>query len=146
MTGFEDWTLNDVLKHNKRVRGNKIPPQPQKSFIGQSRSKYGNTKVVVNGTKYDSKKEAKRSEELETQERLGLISNLEKQKKYVLQPSFKFKNHTIREISYIADFVYKEKGSVVVEDVKSPITRKNPVYQIKKKMMMYIHGIEIKEV
>ena len=144
--GFEEWSIEDVIKHNNRVRGITSKPTPQKPIVGQSRPKYGNSKVEVNGTKYDSKKEAKRASELETQERLGLISHLEKQKKFVLQPSFKFMGHTIREISYVADFVYMDNGTQVVEDVKSPITRKNPVYLLKKKMMMYVHGIEIKEV
>ena len=54
--------------------------------------------------------------------------------------------HKIREIAYVADFVYEENGAKVVEDVKSPITRKNPIYKLKKKMMMYVHGIEVKEV
>ena len=84
--------------------------------------------------------------ELEQLQKLGLIKNLERQKKYVLQPSFKFAGKTIREIAYIADFVYEENGKQVVEDVKSPITRKNPIYKLKKKMMMYVLGIEIKEV
>lgn len=53
---------------------------------------------------------------------------------------------TIREIAYVADFVYMENGKQVVEDVKSDITRANPVYKIKKKMLMYVHGIEITEV
>lgn len=147
--GFEDWTLEDVARHNLRVsagrKGNN-PPKEKVPLESQSRSKYGNTKTMVNGIKYDSRKEAKRASELEMQERLGLITNLERQKKFVLQPSFKFAGHTIREISYVADFVYMENGTQVVEDVKSPITRKNPVYLIKKKMLMYVHGIEIKEV
>ena len=121
-------------------------PKETKPKIDKPRSKYGNTKVEVNGVKYDSKKEAKKAEELEMQERLGIISNLERQKKFVLQPSFKFAGHTIREIAYVADFVYMENGTQVVMDVKSPITRANPVYKIKKKMMMYVHGIEVKEV
>lgn len=141
--------LEDVARHNLRIlmagRGKNVPKEKEPK-INHSRAKYGNTKVEVNGVKYDSKKEAKRAEELERQERLGIISNLEKQKKYVLQPSFKFAGHTIREIAYVADFVYTENGTKVVEDVKSPITRANPVYKIKKKMMMYVHGIEIKEV
>lgn len=121
-------------------------PKKEKLNISQPRAKYGNTKVEVDGVKYDSKKEAKRGVELEQLERLGIISNLERQKKFVLQPSFKFMGHTIREIAYVADFVYMENENQVVEDVKSPITRKNPVYKLKKKMMMYVHGIEVKEV
>lgn len=141
--------LNDVIKHNKRVREQqtiKNIPKKEKPNISQPRAKYGNTKVEVDGVKYDSKKEAKRGAELEQLERLGIISNLERQKKFVLQPSFKFMGHTIREIAYVADFVYMENENQVVEDVKSPITRKNPVYKLKKKMMMYVHGIEVKEV
>lgn len=149
MNGFEDWSLEDVARHNLRVlmagKGKSMPKET-KPKTGKPRSKYGNTKVEVNGVKYDSKKEAKKAEELERQERLGLISNLERQKKFVLQPSFKFAGHTIREIAYVADFVYMENGTQVVMDVKSPITRANPVYKIKKKMMMYVHGIEVKEV
>lgn len=137
MRGFEDWTEEDVKRHNQRIVYHDLSYKPLK---------YRNEKTTVDGVKYDSKKEAKRASELELQERLGLISNLERQKKYVLQPSFKFLGKTIREITYVADFVYKENGNTVVEDVKSPITRKNPVYRLKKKMMMYVHGIEIKEV
>lgn len=141
--------LEDVKRHNLRIlmagKGKNMPKET-KPKTDKPRSKYGNTKVEVNGVKYDSKKEAKKAEELERQERLGLISNLERQKKFVLQPSFKFAGHTIREIAYVADFVYMENGTQVVMDVKSPITRANPVYKIKKKMMMYVHGIEVKEV
>lgn len=144
MRGFSDWTLEDVKRHEQRL--NQKNNEVIQKMNTPLRNKYHNEKTEVNGIKYDSKKEAKRGSELELQERLGLISNLERQKKYVLQPSFKFLGRTIREISYVADFVYKENGNTVVEDVKSPITRKNPVYRLKKKMMMYVHGIEIKEV
>lgn len=145
-SGFEDWTPEDVIRHNNRIKGlsNKvIPSQEEKP---KKVSKYRNEKVEINGVKYDSKKEAKRSAELETQQKLGIISGLERQVKFVLQPSFKFAGHTIREIAYVADFVYMENGGKVVEDVKSPITRKNPIYKLKKKMMMYVHGIEVREV
>lgn len=147
-TLFSDWTEADVIRHNQRIKAQTIKniPKETKSIVGQSRNKYGNVKVEVDGVKYDSKKEAKRSTELETQQKLGIISDLERQVKFVLQPSFKFAGHTIREISYVADFVYMENGNKVVEDVKSPITRKNPIYKLKKKMMMYVHGIEVREV
>lgn len=120
-------------------------PKEIKPKISQSRNKYGNVKVEVDGVKYDSKKEAKRSAELETQQKLGIISNLERQVKFVLQPSFKFAGHTIREIAYVADFVYMENGNKVVEDVKSRATM-TPIYKLKKKMMMYVHGVEVHEV
>ena len=50
-------------------------------------------------------------------------------------------------VSYTADFRYTDKeGKVVVEDVKSPRTRKNPEYIIKRKLMLERYGITIREV
>jgi hypothetical protein len=47
---------------------------------------------------------------------------------------------------YYADFVYKDaNGNVVVEDAKSPATR-TEAYRIKKKLMLWVHGIRIQEV
>ena len=132
MRGFEEWTLEDVVRHNANVK--KLP-------------KYRNKVVEVKGEKFDSKKEFNRALELEDMCRRGEIKNLERQKKFILQPSFKINGKTIREVAYMADFVYETKdGELVVEDVKSPITRKNPVYRLKKKMLMYVHKIVIHEV
>ena len=146
-TMFSDWTEADVIRHNQRIKSQTIKNTSlkEKSIVDKPRAKYGNTKTEVNGVKYDSKKEAKRAEQLELQQRLGLISDLERQVKFVLQPSFEFAGHKIREIAYVADFVYIENGNKVVEDVKSPAS-KTPLYKLKKKMMMYVHGIEVKEV
>lgn len=146
-TMFSDWTEADVIRHNQRIKSQTIKNTPlkEKSIVDKPRAKYGNTKTEFNGVKYDSKKEAKRAEQLELQQRLGLISDLERQVKFVLQPSFEFAGHKIREIAYVADFVYIENGNKVVEDVKSPAS-KTPLYKLKKKMMMYVHGIEVKEV
>lgn len=51
---------------------------------------------------------------------------------------------------YVADFVYYdcEKKQNVVVDVKSPITRKNPVYLLKKALFLtiYYKEYEFKEV
>lgn len=47
---------------------------------------------------------------------------------------------------YTADFVYNdESGNVVVEDVKSEITRKEKDYILRRKLMLHVHGIRIKE-
>lgn len=152
MRGWEDYTMADILAISKRNKASKIgfKTTPIKQHAEDKKvpkkSKYGNTKIEYNGIKYDSKKEFNRAMELEQMQKIGLIKNLKRQVKYVLQPNFKFGKKTIREIAYIADFVYEQDGETIVEDVKSPITRKNPVYAIKKKMMMYVHKIEIKEI
>ena len=49
-------------------------------------------------------------------------------------------------IKYVADFVYQEKGQLVVEDVKSKMTRNLPVYRLKKHLMKSVHGLEIREI
>ena len=107
------------------------------------KSKYRNVRTTVDGIVFDSKKEAARYSELKLLEGAGIITNLQLQVKFILQNT-----------TYIADFVYYiantslgGKGwEYVVEDVKSAITKKNPLYRLKKKMMLSMHGIEIKEV
>ena len=82
--------------------------------------KYKNRKCTVNNEVFDSKKEARRYVELKALEKLGRISGLERQRKFILIPSQKDENgKTIeRECSYIADFVYVENNKTVVEDAK----------------------------
>jgi len=46
---------------------------------------------------------------------------------------------------YVADFGYIENGAVVIEDVKSKITKGLPVYRLKKKLMKALYGIDIRE-
>lgn len=113
-----------------------------------TRPKYGNAKVTIEGTVFDSKKEARRYQELKLLEKAGKIKNLQRQVKYILIPSQKDKdtNKVIeRECSYIADFVYcdLETGEEVVEDTKGMRTKD---YIIKRKLMLFIHGIRITEV
>ena len=115
-------------------------------------NKYGAEKCQINGEVFDSKAEAHRWQELCLLEKAGEISNLRRQVKYNLLPSAKVatkKNgrtvlQTIeREVNYVADFVYEENGETVVEDVKGVRTKE---YVLKRKMMLYFHGIRIKEV
>lgn len=100
-------------------------------------SKYLNKKT--NG--YDSKKESLRAAELRLMEKAGRISMLQEQVRFEIIPKLPGE----RASHYVADFVYIENGKQVVEDVKSSFTRKNPVYQLKRKMMNWIHGIQIRE-
>ena len=103
-------------------------------------AKYGNTKVNVDGMPFDSKREAARWRELRLLERAGEISDLRRQVRYELVPKLPGE----RPVDYIADFVYRDKnGNEVVEDVKGVRT---PVYVIKRKLMLWRHGIRIREV
>lgn len=121
----------------------------------RNRSKYGAKKINIDGETFDSKKEAKRWKELKLREDLGLISDLRRQVKYILVPAQR-EPDTIgtrggvhrgklieREVAYYADFVYQQDGKTVVEDVKGMRTE---TYKVKRKLMLYVHGIKITEV
>lgn len=111
--------------------------------INYKQSKYKNKKVMCDGIKFDSQKEKNYYIKLKTLEELGRIRDLKLQVKFELQPSFKFKQNTIRAINYIADFTYiDENGVFHIVDTKGV---KTDVYQLKKKMMNY-KGYEIEEV
>lgn len=102
-------------------------------------SKYGNIKTTTSdGITHDSIKEANRWCELKLLERAGRIQHLQRQVKYALIP----KQEGERAVEYIADFVYRENGNLVVEDVKG---KKTKDYIIKRKLMLWVHGIKIKE-
>lgn len=110
------------------------------------RSKYNNRKVRCLGETFDSMLECERYKYLKALEQQKVISNLRRQVKYVLLPSQKDSKtqKTIeREITYLADFVYEKGSQTIVEDVKGLRT---DVYKIKRKLMLYFHGIRIKEV
>jgi len=107
-------------------------------------SKYRSRKVTLDGITFDSVRESRRYQELKLLERAGKIVDLKRQVKYRLLPSQKIGNKTVeREVSYIADFTYWQGNEFVVEDVKGVKTKD---YILKRKMMLYFHGIRIREV
>lgn len=121
-------------------------------------SKYHSRKVTVDGITYDSMKEYRRFKELSLLERAGAIQNLQRQVKYVLIPAqraftneidkkgnFKKGKLLERECSYIADFVYvdMQTGRLTVEDTKGFRTKD---YIIKRKLMLWVYGIQVREV
>lgn len=125
------------------------------------KQKYHNEKVVVYGMTFDSKHEAQRFLILHDMEKRGEITVLKLQEKFVLIPAQREKSIEIykagkhkgepkpgkvieKEVAYYADFVYTDSGgNLVVEDAKGMKTRE---YILKRKLMLYIHGIRIKEV
>lgn len=103
-----------------------------------STNKYHNKRIVVDGVKFDSKKEYNRWMELQILEKAHLISGLKRQIPYVVIPKSKYG----RAIKYIADFDYTENGRHIVEDCKGFKTRE---YLLKRRLMAETYGIEIKE-
>lgn len=110
-------------------------------------SKYGAKKVTYDGKTFDSQKEAQRYAELRLLERGKVIKDLKWQVMFQLLPAQKDKNGKLieRPVDYIADFTYTNcaTGEQFVEDTKGMKTRE---YILKRKMMLYFHGIRIKEV
>lgn len=127
----------------------RISEEQYRQFLGKKALKYHNNKVVKNGIKYDSQKEYLRHLYLKTLEEEGKISELELQKKFLLQEEFTYNGKKERPIYYIADFYYFDKklNCYIAEDVKSEATRQDKVYRLKKKMFEYQYpNIVFKEV
>lgn len=117
---------------------------------GKRRNKFNN-KIVYDkdGNKYGSQKEEGRYGELLLMEKAGLIHDLEAQVPFQLLPEQYDDSGKKKEnpVVYIADYVYYDKdGKFHVEDVKSPYTVKLPAYIIKRKLMLWVHGIRIEEI
>lgn|SRR3990167_1628301 len=101
-------------------------------------------------TKFKNKKtqgfhsglEYRRYQELLLLQKAGEIKNLECQPKWELLPKFTDAHGgKHRAITYKADFIYTEvKDGIeieIVEDVKSPPTRKEAAYIIRKKLLLF---------
>ena len=135
----------------------------------RNNTKLNNKSIVIDGIEFQSQKEGKRYAELKLLQRAGEISDLELQKKYELIPAQyeivetgehykvggrkgqpKTKRVCIEQsVVYIADFVYQKNGQTVVEDVKGyrdPSSATYAKFVLKRKMMLWIHGIRIKEI
>ena len=122
-------------------------------------SKYNSKKITVGGITFDSGREAKRYQELYLLLRAGKIKDLQLQRRYELIPAQyeTYERYGVRgqrlkdgmrcvekSVVYVADFDYlDENGNHIVEDTKGMRTE---AYIIKRKMMLYIHGIKVREV
>ena len=129
------------------------------------RPKYGNKKIKNTFGTYDSELEWSRFIFLSNRQKEGEISGLRRQVEYLLIPAqygteirhLKTKDKEVRVLlerpcSYIADFVYERNGKTIVEDCKGEdkkykgkrFSTQTADFKIKKKLMLYIHNIQIK--
>lgn len=129
-------------------------------------AKYHNRKTILDGKVFDSRKEAARYKELSLLQRTGKISDLRQQVKFVLIPAQYEEYERVspktgkklkpgrrlleKECAYIADFVYTDNatGKEVVEDTKGyrdPSSAGYAKFVIKRKLMLHIYGVRIKE-
>lgn len=127
------WTAQDLADYEAR-RGVKVAiPKAGKQ------NKFFAKKTEADGIIFDSKREAARYRELSLMQQAGAISNL------TLQTDYPLVVNGVKIASYRSDFEYIQDGEKVVEDSKSDYTKKLLWYRMKKKLMLAIHGIEIKE-
>lgn len=125
-------------------------------------AKYGNRKTYTSdGILHDSRKEALRWQQLLLLERAGEITDLKRQVEFLLIPDQREPSTEVyqkgekkgmpkegklieRKVVYVADFAYYDKtGALVVEDTKGFKTKD---YILKRKMMLHIYHIKIKEI
>lgn len=121
-------------------------------------SKYNSEKITVDGETFHSKKESRRWKELLLLENAGKIHDLRRQVPFVLIPA-QYETYQrcsektgkrLKDVKrciehgcvYVADFVYYIGDEIIVEDTKGVRTAD---YIIKRKLMLYIHGIRIRE-
>lgn len=112
----------------------------------------------MGGITFDSKREAARYRDLCFLQKAGQIEDLELQKRFELIPAqyetyprYGKKGQRLKDgkkcvekaVVYVADFVYYHNGELVVEDTKGVRTE---AYIIKRKLMRWVHGIEVREV
>lgn len=106
-------------------------------------NKYGAKKTVIDGITFDSRAEALRYQALLLLQKAGAISGLTLQVPFVLAPSVRFEGASRAKpaLRYVADFVYCEKGVVIVEDVKGVQT---PLFRIKQHLMKSVLNIDLR--
>ena len=121
------------------------------------RQKYGNSKIKNTYGTYDSQLEWSRFLFLSNREKEGEISGLRRQVEYLLIPAqygteirhLKTKDKEVRVLlerpcSYIADFIYERNGKTIVEDCKGAKEIITEAAKIKKKLLLWVHGIELR--
>ena len=136
------------------------------STMYYKKNKYHNKKTYTSdGILHDSKREANRWLELCLLHRAGKIRDLDRQVRFELIPAQYEEVYTgeyyqrgprkgepkkklvciEQSVTYVADFVYidNDTGEKVVEDAKGERTKE---YIIKRKLMLYLKGIRIKEI
>lgn len=122
-------------EHRKCLR-REAPPKP--CDCTRHRSKYKNETAYVGDERFDSKREAARYRELLLEQRAGKITKLRRQVRFALVVN------RMLICEYVADMVYeRDDGVEIVEDAKGCRTE---VYRLKRRLMLAIHGIEIREV
>lgn len=123
----------------------------------KEKNKYHSSKVTYDGFVFDSRLEGARYLYLRNLEQKGVIQDLQMQVEYEILPRqskqiikhLKTKDKIVekpleRPVKYKCDFQYMYNGELVVEDVKGSSFAMSRDFPIRKKLMLYMHGIEVR--
>lgn len=130
--------VNDTIKVEQPIKPNQEPKQ---------KMKYHSQSVTTeSGVKFRSKAEEKRFYELKAMLDAGEISDLKLEPQFTLVEGYKKPDGTrVKRLHYTADFSYIKDGKLIVEDVKSRVT-KTEAYGVRKTLMKDRYGIDIVEI
>lgn len=159
--------INDLPLQAQQQIARKLAAQARESTseARERKRKYNNTPEERNAEsaviRFDSKREARRYDELMLMLEAGKIRDLRLQQEFTLQEAYTTpQGDRVRAIRYKADFVYERligyytdvapkdipKWEKVVEDVKGGKATQTAIYKMKKKMMQEKYGITVQEV
>ena len=144
MRGFEDWTEEDVKRHNAKIGRvtdlrkissvEELKVAMKNNTTSTRKSKYGANKVEIDGIKFDSKKEADYYSKLKLRLAAKDIKGFCRQPEFILAPNLRYK----------ADFIiFNNDGTSEIIDVKGMQTQ---VYKDKKKVFEDKFNLKIVEV
>lgn len=104
-----------------------------------AKRKYRNEPVVIDGIRFDSKREGAYYAELKIREKAGEVASVERQKTFILQIN------NVLVGTYRADFVFYDNGQKRwrTVDVKGFETKE---FKRTKRLMRACHGIEVEVV
>lgn len=112
---------------------------PTARWEGRPR-KFRNVPVVLDDHRLDSQAEARHYLWLKAEQQAGRIRDL------VVHPVYALAVNGQPICRFIPDFRFVRDGQTVLEDVKSPVTAKLRTYQIKKRLLFALTGLEVQEV
>lgn len=129
MAKQESWTPEQYQAYyrQEQLKMNNVP-----------KLKYGNMPTVIDGIRFDSKKESQYYGRCKMLLKAGEIKKIE------CHVAFPLIVNGIKICDYEADFVlYYPDGSFRVKDVKSAATEGLAVFRLKKALMLAIHNINV---
>lgn len=136
MTSLERITAHEAKEEISKINGR---------GKWSRRNKFNAVRTILDGVKFDSKKEAQCWQFLKARERAGEIKDLRRQVKFELHAysqSGAFEPKPVKICTYIADFQYLDVAlnKIVVADAKGV---KTALFNLKKKLMKANHNIDV---